>query len=273
MRTHSFSKLLLPALLAAALSAAQAQSTTPGDPVVTSSTTSTGSNAENRLVDQYAASAGSTGNARSLVQGLRSGGTVTMDSTAGGGGSSFAVPTKPMGYGNVRIAMALASTQMRNEGITKPTAADWQAALVGDGTQSGVLQKRADGMGWGQIAHSMGTQLGTVMSGKAPASNASVSHLGAGKSAGGTVGTTTGNGGGNAYGQTRSGIVTAGGARVGAGVATGGGGQSAGGSQGGGGHAYGQTQSAGIVSAAGSHAGGNAGGNGGGNNAGGRGKP
>jgi hypothetical protein len=87
-------------------------------------------------------------------------------------------PTGKMGWGNVKIALALAQASLANAGITKPTAAQLQAALNGgdvtvknaDGTTTtttlkGVLQMRAAGMGWGQIAQANGTKLGPVLSG------------------------------------------------------------------------------------------------------------
>ena len=72
-------------------------------------------------------------------------------------------PTGKMGWGNVKIALALAQDTLTRAGITNPTAAQLQAALNGgsvtvknpDGTTTtttlkGVLQMRADGMGWGR---------------------------------------------------------------------------------------------------------------------------
>jgi hypothetical protein len=76
-----------------------------------------------------------------------------------------------MGWGNVSHALALARTALVNAGITEPTTADLQAALLGgdvttaDGktvTLAGVLQQRAAGMGWGRIAASYGTTMGAV---------------------------------------------------------------------------------------------------------------
>ena len=82
-----------------------------------------------------------------------------------------------MGWGNVKISLALAQDQLARLGITNPTAEQLQAALNGgdvivtnaDGTTTtttlrGVLQMRADGMGWGNIAKAGGTKLGPVVS-------------------------------------------------------------------------------------------------------------
>ena len=89
-----------------------------------------------------------------------------------------------MGYGNIRIALSLAKSQLARQGITEPTPQQLQAALMGTSattstTQSGILQMRASGMGWGQIANSMGVKLGTVMSGKSIASTGAVTAAGA----------------------------------------------------------------------------------------------
>src|SRR4029079_8142939 len=126
------------------------------------------------------------------------------------------------GWGNVKIALALAQYQLTQAGITQPTAAQLQAALVGgdvtvtNGTGStattttttlqGVLTMRGtDGMGWGQIAHSLGTKLGPV-GGSIKATNAQLSA----QNAGGTT-TATATGVTKAT-STTSGITTAAGA-------------------------------------------------------------
>jgi len=93
-------------------------------------------------------------------------------------------PTRPMGWGNVSHSLALAQFALAQAGITNPTGAQLQAALQGgsvttaDGKTvafAGVLQQRADGMGWGRIAQSYGTTLGAVNHGiKAPATTVAV---------------------------------------------------------------------------------------------------
>ena len=64
-----------------------------------------------------------------------------------------------MGWGNVSHSLALAQFALNQAGITNPTGAQLQAALLGNTiktadaksiTFAGVLQQRADGMGWGQ---------------------------------------------------------------------------------------------------------------------------
>ncbi|MGH7186958.1 MAG: hypothetical protein ACREIB_11875 [Pseudomonadota bacterium] len=187
---------------------------------------------ESRLSSDFGAFAGSTANADGLVTGLRNGTAITLSSTDPKGvvtTTTFTPPTGKMGYGNVFTSLALAKQQLSGLGIAEPTAQQLQAALVG-GTVTGpngqatsltgVLTLRAQGMGWGQIAHNLGYKLGPVISGM-KAANAHVStptpaitgaagsNPGQGHAYG--RGITTGAGGaggqgqGNAYGR---GIVT-----------------------------------------------------------------
>jgi len=190
---------------------------------------------ESRISGDFTRLAGSTENAGSLVTGLRNGTEITLVSTDANGGpttTSFTPPTGKMGYGNVYTSLALAKHQLASLGITDPTAAQLQAALVGgtitlNGKEvplTGVLELRAQGMGWGQIAQQYGTKLGPVVSGMksanaqvasqpaAPASPAAATV----KSGGVTTaagGSTAGQGQGNAYGR---GITSAGGGAAGA---------------------------------------------------------
>ena len=108
-----------------------------------------------RLIQKYALLAGSEDNAKSLVTGLRDGTEVKLSS--GTTSTSFTSPTGKMGYGNVNIALSLAEASLKQQGITNPTSEQLQGALMG------VLQQRADGKGWGQIANSMGFKLGEVV--------------------------------------------------------------------------------------------------------------
>ena len=132
-----------------------------------------------KLTSNFTDFAGSTENAASLVHGLRTGSPITLTDPLVIGGpppvsTTFTPPTKPMGYGNVRIALSLAEAQLASEGITNPTATELQGALMGTTvtgpggttTTDGVLQMRASGIGWGKIANTMGYKLGPVMSGR-----------------------------------------------------------------------------------------------------------
>lgn len=179
----SNSRLLISLLLAAGLGSASlalAQGTTAtGAPTAATVKPATASQPESKLVNEFSVFAGSRDNATALVQGLRSGSTINLQAapTTPGGTpttTSFTPPTRPMGYGNVRIAMALARTQLASQGVSNPTPQQLQGALMGtpaSGTQAGsqgILQMRASGMGWGKIANTMGYKLGAVMSGKQP---------------------------------------------------------------------------------------------------------
>ena len=271
------------------------------DPVPATATTPSG-----KLAAGFSDFAGSPENSASLVNGLRTGAPITLTDPAVVGGpppnsTTFTSPTKPMGYGNVRIALSLAQTQLASEGISNPTAFELQGALIGrtyvgpDGTTmmtDGVLQMRASGMGWGKIANTMGYKLGPVVSGKQTfvatnrVDNAVTTATGPGASAGRAKGVVTASGGaseGSKGAVTGSGSAPGGG--KGKGVVTGSGGAS-GGSKGvvtgSGNAAHGQSSSittglghasanaSGVTTAAGTKGGSNAGGNAGGGKGGGK---
>jgi len=149
-----------------------------------------------------------------------------------------ALPTGKMGYGNVKISLALArySLSKQDPPILQPTSEQLHTALVGgqmvagDTTTqtNGILQMRADGMGWGQIAQKYDVKLGQLMSGKQPVATtttttATTSTTGkgittaSGKSSTDSV-TATGKGHGKAFSGSKSqgnGIVSASGQTAG----------------------------------------------------------
>lgn len=145
-------KLILAAALAVAPLACWAQ-TEPAD----------------KLADRYTDLAGSEKNAKSLVAGLRDSRKVTL--TRGRTTTTFDPPTDKMGYGNVNLALGMAEKSLADQGITDPTTEQLKTALMGGTIRTrtgtvkleGVLQMRADGMGWGQIAHKMDFKVGEVM--------------------------------------------------------------------------------------------------------------
>lgn len=262
-RTSVIARLILVAFATSASLAGAQTSTTMGSTTTTSPATAT--NPTNTLVNSFTGLAGSKENATSLVNGLRTGSTITLTDPGAQTNTTittFSPGTKPMGYGNIRIALSLTKAQLASQGITNPTPEQLQGALVGTsgttGTATqGVLQMRASGMGWGQIANSMGVKLGAVLSGRqtftAPstASPTGTTSTGTGTTtATGTSITAAGN-----VSHGKSGITTAAGS-AGGGVTTGLG-------------AGGGYVSSGAVNASGGRAGGGA------NNAGGlgRGKP
>jgi hypothetical protein len=109
---------------------------------------------QEQLVERYTSLAGSKDNATSLVTGLRDGKEVKL--TRATTIERFTPPTGKMGYGNVDNALALAEASLKQQGITNPTPAQLEASVME------VLRMRADGKGWGQIAHANGIKLGDV---------------------------------------------------------------------------------------------------------------
>lgn len=137
------------------------------------SSTEPSSGPAGKLIADYSAFAGSTSNAQALVAGLRDGTSVTLTSTTPAVPSaSFAPATGKLGYGNVDIALSLAKADLSRQGISNPTPAQLAAALnggtvtttAGSTALAGVLSQRSSGMGWGQIANSMGVHLGALVS-------------------------------------------------------------------------------------------------------------
>jgi len=110
---------------------------------------------ETQLIDKYKTFTGSDANAKSLIDGLRDSKQVTL--TDGNSTTTFTPPTQKMGNGNVNIALALTEAKLKEQGITNPTSEQLKSTL------SEILQQRASGKGWGQIANGMGFKLGDVM--------------------------------------------------------------------------------------------------------------
>ena len=143
------------------------------------------------------------------------------------------LPTGKMGFGNVKISLALAQQSLSQQGITQPTSQQLYTALAGGQmtpgdpttTTTGILQMRADGMGWGQIAQKYNVKLGQLMSGKQPASTTTASttttsttNKGITTATGKSSTTFTGKGNGNDFSGSKSqdsGIVSASGRSAG----------------------------------------------------------
>lgn len=145
------SLLVLPLAAAAQTTGTTATTATTTSTTTTSTAAVNTTHAEDKLVDEYSKLAGSKENARKLVVALRTGGDARI------GGETIKTPTDRMGVGNVKIALALTEAKLDQQGIEKPTAKQLNAALAE------ILKMRADGMGWGKIAHSMDMKLGEVM--------------------------------------------------------------------------------------------------------------
>lgn len=158
-------------------------------------TTRGGGAVTGKIAGDFESFAGSKRNATALVTGLRNGSEVTL-TQKGQPPATFTPATKPMGYGNVSTSLALARFQLAQQGITNPTPEQLKVALDGGTITSGgktvayrgVLQMRADGLGWGQIAQQSGTKLGPVVSGL-KSQNTHIAALPAAKPA--TAGVTT----------------------------------------------------------------------------------
>ena len=104
-----------------------------------------------QLVERYTSLAGSSTNVKALVTGLRDGSEIKLDN-----GTTIDPPTPKMGYGNIDNALALAEASLQKQGIATPTPEQLKSSLTS------VLQMRADGKGWGEIANSMGFKLGEL---------------------------------------------------------------------------------------------------------------
>jgi hypothetical protein len=87
-----------------------------------------------QLVKRYTELAGSAANAKSLVTGL----------------------AQKMTLGNVDNALGLTQASLEKRGIVHPTPEQLRIALTA------VLDQRAAGQGWGEIAHSLGFSLGEI---------------------------------------------------------------------------------------------------------------
>ena len=155
-----------------------AQEADPDAPIIAEATVP-----KARLVDRYTELAGSPEASADLVGDLRTGGDfvvieqVTTTTTNPDGTTTtvtapvertIANPNGAMGWGEVNITLSLAQAM-----IDSGAAPDLQSALTGmtvtnaDGTVTttpGVLQLRADGAGWGNIAKQLGFKLGALVS-------------------------------------------------------------------------------------------------------------
>ena len=129
---------------------------------------------EGKLTQEFSEFLGGEEQAASVVDGLRQGTSFSLNSeptdstsTTNVDSSSIEPPTGTMGYGNVKMTLRLAETKLAEMGITQPTSEQLSAVLLGgdiDGQQvDGILAMRADGMGWGEIAHQYDMKVGQLM--------------------------------------------------------------------------------------------------------------
>jgi hypothetical protein len=85
------------------------------------------------LSAHYADWAGSRENAEAIVTGLRTGSPITIVTSGANRSVSLAgfTPASAMSYGQVNGALASAQRSLAHVGITRPTAEEIQAALIG----------------------------------------------------------------------------------------------------------------------------------------------
>jgi hypothetical protein len=86
-----------------------------------------------RIASQYSSWAGSRANAEAIVTGLHDGSPITIVTTGADRSMSLAgfSPAGPMSYDNVKNALLSAQRALVRMGISKPTAEQIQAALIG----------------------------------------------------------------------------------------------------------------------------------------------
>lgn len=188
--------------LSAVVSANEEQSVQTETPVeqgyqteVTTETVSTGTdvsigrsaNVESKLSAEFADFLGGEENAAGVVESLRtgqgfgwetggqqaSGNSGEMVVTDDAAATSSSLPTGTMGYGNVRLTLKLAEAQLQQLGVTQPTGEELSAVLLGGEVNGvsldGILNERAAGGGWGEIAQRYGFKVGDLMgNGKRP---------------------------------------------------------------------------------------------------------
>ncbi len=189
-------KIIFPALVAAALLAAQSASAQTiavvAPTVATAPATSTNGTTAGRLSAEFTTSIGSTKDAQAVVEGLRTGKDVTV------AGTTVSGTGKTMGFGNIDIALSLAKSQVG----PNATSAEFLGAL------NNVMGQRASGMGWGEIAKSMGVTVGQVMGASKGAKSADPSRSdksGSSSAGGKSGGNSNSNAGGNGNGGANSG--------------------------------------------------------------------
>ena len=132
----------------------------------TMSTAQVGDTAAARIAAQFAHLAGGDENAMALVLALHNGAPVRLaaigeESRVVPEMVSLELPTAPMAWNEVRVSLLNAQDQLVRAGIVRPSLEQLHAALLGgevsatDGSAiplRGVLQMRAEGLSWLDIA-------------------------------------------------------------------------------------------------------------------------
>ena len=99
-----------------------------------------------RIAKRFVALAGSEENAVALALSLRNGGMVMLVHDAGGSSmpqtTVFELPTRTMGWDDVRICLALVQDSLLRQGVREPGPEELEAALMH------VLDTLSDGVEW-----------------------------------------------------------------------------------------------------------------------------
>ena len=172
--------LLLGSALLAIPVATVAQDGSKGGNKVVPTQAASGNMSPASLIERYTPVAGSEANAKSLVNGLHTGDPITLvgpppplaprPPLALKPGMkppppppapkpvtvTFTPPTGKMGLWNVDIALTLMESVVTHSTVKKASPTQLFAILM---TDPGILQMRAGGMGWGQIAKELGFEL------------------------------------------------------------------------------------------------------------------
>lgn len=132
--------------------------------------------ASSRLINEFAALAGSEDNARKLIAGLHNAKPVALPTAAATAQEvSFAPPPRPMSLPDIHKALSLAQAQLKSKNIANPEPAHLRTALAGgelpnaEGEMTrviGILPLHRRGMTWAQIARALRVSLPKDSGGK-----------------------------------------------------------------------------------------------------------
>ena len=130
-----------------------------------------------RVAAPFATFAGSSANALNLVKGMRSGKVIALRTEHRDRPAelvAFNAANGPLEWGDVHAALSVAQSVLARNGITRPTGAQIQAALIGGKVTTdegntfeheGVLKLRHMGAPWDRIAQASGARSSTLANG------------------------------------------------------------------------------------------------------------
>lgn len=132
-----------------------------------SATVGTSSQTEGALSQRFSEFLGTEEQAAEVVFGLRQGTAFNLSADPEASAAQIEPPTGTMGYGNVKLTLSMAESTLNQMGISHPTNEELAAVLVGGEINGqpvdGILAMRAEGMGWGEIAHAHDMTVGQLM--------------------------------------------------------------------------------------------------------------